>query len=297
MSFNLNTSQNRLPTLSGATVLALEGPDAVAFAQSQFSSEVAALAPGHWHWSAWLTPKGRVVAVFALLRLDAQCLWAVLPDFPAAELGARLRRYVFRSKVTLSAREDFLACADLHGTVLPASAQPAGLLGDSAQGLLLDLSGEGGPRRLALLPAGHAAIAPPDPAVDAAWRLADLRHGLPRLGPAQAEAWTPHMLSLDRLAAFSVKKGCYPGQEIVARTHFLGQAKRGLVRLLADTALPGQGEVHGADGAVPGQIVCSADSGDAHEALAVLPLDHADTPLQSAGVVLRRAPLLGGLAR
>ena len=55
-----------------------------------------------------------------------------------------------------------------------------------------------------------------------------MRHGLPRLPASQREQWTPQQLALDRLAAYSVKKGCYPGQEIVARTHFLGKAKRSL---------------------------------------------------------------------
>jgi folate-binding Fe-S cluster repair protein YgfZ len=54
--------------IPGIASLTLEGRDAVAFAQAQFMSDVAALAPGHWHWSGWLTPKGRVVALFALLK-------------------------------------------------------------------------------------------------------------------------------------------------------------------------------------------------------------------------------------
>ncbi len=69
---------------------------------------------------------------------------------------------------------------------------------------------------------------PPDGAC-APWAGAHLRAGIPRLPASQHDKWTPQQLSLDRLDAFSVKKGCYPGQEIVARTHFLGKAKRGLV--------------------------------------------------------------------
>jgi tRNA-modifying protein YgfZ len=133
--------------------------------------------------------------------------------------------------------------------------------------------------------------------VDAAWRLFDLRHGWPRLDVSQVEAWTPHMLSLDRLNAFSVKKGCYPGQEIVARTHFLGQAKRGLVRLSGAAPMPEASEVQASDGTRLGEIVCRASAGKYFEALAVLPLDPALEGARIGGEDVRRQPLLAGLAR
>ena len=69
------------------TVLALHGRDALAFAQAQFMNDVAALADGGWQWNGWLTPKGRVIALFALLRRDAETLWLLLPDFDAGEFG------------------------------------------------------------------------------------------------------------------------------------------------------------------------------------------------------------------
>ncbi|MFN3841684.1 MAG: YgfZ/GcvT domain-containing protein [Rehaibacterium terrae] len=297
MSFNLNPSSTALPAVSGFTLLSIEGIDATAFAQAQFTTDVAALAPGHWHWSAWLTPKGRVVAVFALLKLDPRTLWLLLPDFPAAELAARLQRFVFRSKVALTPCADVAVCADLDGSRLPAPHAPAALLGRPDAGLVLDFSAAGGTRRLVLLPASHPAVGGGDPDADAAWRLADLRHGLPRLAPTQVEAWTPHMLSLDRLAAFSVKKGCYPGQEIVARTHFLGQAKRGLVRLRAAAPLPPDGEVLARDGTALGRIVSVAADGAGCEALAVLPQEAARDALRVGGVAAEPLPLLDGLAR
>ena len=87
-------------------VLAITGRDAVKFAHAQFMSDVAALAPGHWHWSGWLTPKGRVIALFALLKLDDETLWLLLPDVDALEFAAQLQRYVFRSKLQLTPRGD-----------------------------------------------------------------------------------------------------------------------------------------------------------------------------------------------
>src|SRR3546814_8275618 len=84
------------------------------------------------------------------------------------------------------------------------------------------------------------------------------------------------MLSLDRLAAYSVKKGCYPGQEIVARTHYLGQAKRSLVRLRSSATLAAGDEVT-ADNRALGSVVCAERSDDGWQALAVLPSDRPET--------------------
>src|SRR3546814_3526677 len=91
-------------------------------------------------------------------------------------------------------------------------------------GFAFDFSGDGGARTLW---AGPGLASTDDLDARARWAAFDLAHGLPRLAESQIEKWTPQQLSLERLHAYSVKKGYYPGQEIVARTHFLGQAKRG----------------------------------------------------------------------
>ncbi len=74
----------------------------------------------------------------------------------------------------------------------------------------------------------------------AAWQRSNLEHGVPEIGIAQSEAYTPHMLNLDRLDALSLDKGCYTGQEVVARTHYRGASKRRTLRYTASTAtIPG----------------------------------------------------------
>ncbi|HCR32978.1 MAG TPA: folate-binding protein YgfZ, partial [Stenotrophomonas sp.] len=139
---------------------------------------------------------------------------------------------------------------------------------------------------------GFAAGSEADEAAFAlAWRQTDLRFGLPRLEESQREVWTPQQLGLDRLNGYSVKKGCYPGQEIVARTHFLGKAKR-VVQLLHAAAPAQAGDAVQQDGAALGSIASVA--GDL--ALAVLPLETSDAELQVGGVVAQRVPLLDGLA-
>ena len=292
MSFKQNPSPVRCPALPGFGVLRVHGRDAAAFLQAQSMNDVSALAPGCWHWNGLLTPKGRVIFLFALARVADEGFLLVAPDAGAGELKAHLQRFVFRSKLALDADHGLVAAAgpgsEAGNHVLDA--------GDGAFGL--DVSGDGGARTLWLLPSGHPALAPGDDGVTAAWRLADLAHGLPRLAPGQREAWTPQMLSLARLGAYSLRKGCYPGQEIVARTHYLGEAKRGLARLAADAALPDGTEVLGADGQALGRLASVAADGAACEALAVLPagLD-AGAPLTAAGLPVRHLPLLDGLAR
>ena len=271
--------------LPGHDLLSIAGRDATAFAQAQFMNEVAALPVGHWQWNGWLTPKGRVIALFALLKRDAETLWLLLPDTDATDLAAKLQRYVFRSKLVLAARDDLHANGRFAA---PAQASGATFAVDG-DALELDFGGDGGPRSVRISPSAANA----DAASAAHWRRFDLQHGLPRLRDDQIEAWTPQQLSLERLRAFSVKKGCYPGQEIVARTHFLGQVKRGLAMFEADAPIPAGADVRDGERTLGG-IVSTAGN----IALAVLPLERdANAALYSDGIALHEQPLLGGLAR
>jgi tRNA-modifying protein YgfZ len=279
--------------LNGFELLALEGRDALPFAQAQFCNDVRALAVGQWQWNGWLSPKGRVLALFALLRTGEDALWLVLPDAPATALAERLQAFVFRSKLRLLQPMDWVACGAMDSVRLDPPQQAGG---DVREGWQLDFGGDGGARTLHLLPRDRAP-ATADPALDADWRVFDIVHGLPRLEFDAEHGWTPQMLSLDRLGAYSVKKGCYPGQEIVARTHFLGQAKRGLVRLQATAPLPMHGDVLDAEGRGLGPLVSVAGSAGGSEALAVLPLATTDTTMQVEGTRVEPRPMLDGLRR
>jgi folate-binding protein YgfZ len=287
MRDNLPATQGDFSALPDHRILALEGPDATRFAQAQFMSDVTGLADGHWQWSGWLTPKGRVVALFALLRFDAQALWLLLPDADPHDLRDALQRFVFRSKVKLTVRDESHVAGRF---ARPSHASGPHLANDSQ--VELDVGTPEAPRTLRIADTS----ATPDAEVLAQWKVYDLRHGLPRLDPSQANAWTPQQLSLDRLHAYSVKKGCYPGQEIVARTHFLGQAKRGLALFEAHAAVPTGSDVVDGDRTL-GTIVSSASDVATHVALAVLPLDHGNISPSANGQPLRELPLSDGLAR
>ncbi|KGQ20404.1 Folate-binding protein YgfZ [Lysobacter dokdonensis DS-58] len=271
-------------------MIALEGRDAIAFAQSQCMNDVEAVPAGRWHWSGWLTPKGRVIALFALARVAPDMVWLIVPDADASTLATQLQRFVLRRQLQVTVRDDLHASGVFDA---PPRAQGASFAGTPADGIEFDFGGFGLKRTLRISSSDDA---PRDEASEMRWRAADLRLGFPRLPPSQVEQWTPQMLSLDRLHAFSVKKGCYPGQEIVARTHFLGQVKRGLT-LFECAQEPEVGANVEVGVASLGQIVSTARNAEGWVALAVLPVERPDAPIVSNGIPLRERALLAGLSR
>ncbi|WP_184384505.1 folate-binding protein YgfZ [Xanthomonas cannabis] len=290
MADNLNLIPQGFGSLHDMQYVRLAGADAVAFAHAQFANDVQALAIGQWQWNAWLTAKGRVVAIFALLREDDAQLLMLLPDGNAAEIAAQLGRFVFRRKLTINAIK-----LSAYGGFEPAQRAHGAHADIGTLHIALDMGTAERPRTL-LLAQDTALAAPMEvPSIDARWRQEDLQLGLVRLPQAQREQWTPQQLALDRLHAFSVKKGCYPGQEIVARTHFLGKAKRALQLL----EIEGKAEVGDSvvlDGTAIGTVVSVAEP----LALAVLPLDLAlgdDAVLQAGAHRARPLALLPGLER
>lgn len=280
------------------TIIELSGRDAITFAQAQTMNDVAALADGQWQWNGWLTPKGRVVALFALLRLSDERVWLIVVDADADALAESLRRYVFRSKVRIEVRADLQVTGAF---VPPALAQGGRSATPEPDEIELDMGADGGARRLrigARHDPGHVDAAPADEFA-LHWAAFDIAHGWPRLAAGQFDAWTPQQLSLDRLQAYSVKKGCYPGQEIVARTHFLGKAKRGLALIAGAQGMSAGMSVHaaGRDGAL-GTLVSAVhvSAGDSL-ALAVVPLQRDATGLGVDGMPAREVALREGLAR
>jgi folate-binding protein YgfZ len=250
------------PLIADIAIIRLTGPDAEKFAQSQFMGDVNALAPGQWQWSGWLSAKGRVQALFALLRVAQGELLLLLLDVPAQPFVDALQRFVFRSKVFIALDTSWAVAADWTPF---ASAHPSRdrVLEGREGALGLDVGTEASARRAWLVPIGGT----PSPEASRRWREFDLRHGLPRWSASREHSWTPHMLSLDRLRAFSVKKGCYPGQEIVARTHFLGQTKRQAWWVEGESLASGD-TVSDVQGRVLGEVIES--TADGRGALAVL---------------------------
>ncbi len=219
----------RLDTWS---TLVLSGPEAIAFAQAQWANDVNALAEGQWHWNSYLSAQGRVLALFPVARPEAQRLLAFVPASEAEALAARLKRYVFRTKVQLHVDDTLTLTGQLRDHA-PEPLAAGGALRLTEGGFGLHLGGA----QARTLWVSDKNIVNAAANLDTDWRRADIVDGIPRIVGAVVETQLVHALGLERLQAFSVRKGCYPGQEIVARTHFLGRNKRLLARWQGATPL------------------------------------------------------------
>ncbi|HMM68087.1 MAG TPA: folate-binding protein [Dokdonella sp.] len=256
--------------LDHAEIVELSGADAPAFAQSQFSSNVSALDQGNWQWSAWLDAQGRVRYLFALLHARPGQFIAWLPRGFAAGMAGELARFVFRAKVAIRVIEDL----DLFEAEAEEVVVAPGKLAACGNGWAFELPGIA--RRVAVLAPGRADCTA-DPARKQRWQIADIDAGLPWIASATAGEFTPQALGLDRLGAVSLGKGCYPGQEVVARLHYRGGNKRGCFKIGIEgheAPAPGTRIVSRQSEAPVGTVLHAAPA-DAHHclALAVLPAD------------------------
>jgi len=210
-----------MPHTYSAQLISIDGADALAFAQAQFSSNLAALGDGHWQWSAWLDAQGRVRALFHLLRLDEQHFCLLLRGGDAADLAAQMQRFVLRAKVGITPQPP-LSLSTGDAMAMHTFAQQA--------------------NTIALGCGSHSLIVASRNDDD--WRLAQLRAGWPWLPDALLGQLLPASLGLEALGATALDKGCYPGQEIVARLHYRGGHKRHLYRVRLSLTLPPGSELH-----------------------------------------------------
>ncbi len=222
-----------LPDLA---VLRVGGKDATDFLAGQLTSDVRALLPGQSQLAAWCTPKGRVIVVCRVLCLVDQYLLVFNADV-AEDTHTRLERYVLRSRVELSderARWVTTGCAGpgvgavLREVLGALPERPGGLIEEA--GLIVANLGGYGPRYL-VLGTAESVRALREPAIPAhasapAWRVLEILSGVPVIHRATSEAYLPQMLNLEALGGLSFQKGCYPGQEVIARLKYRGEIKR-----------------------------------------------------------------------
>ncbi len=283
----------RLPNLA---VLKVAGAERVAFLQGQLTQDVAALTAANALAGAYLSPAGRVLAVARLIERD-EAILLIVPAELATGLAERLKRYVLRARARIAVAGDELGVA---AVLAETAAAIDGRFGAAAAGVHQHLADGASLVRLdhrALLVGPGAALAPHlDGADDGGasdWELAAIRAGEPGVVAATAELWTPQMLNLDLFAAISFTKGCYTGQEIVARTQNLGRIKRRMFRYrAADAVSIAAGEALALEGVKVGEAVRASATGSATELLAVVSLEARERSLESTrGVRFEPAPL------
>ena len=268
-------------------VLEITGADAIAFAHAQFASDVRALATRQWQWSAWLSAQGRVRAFFRVVRIDDERLLLILQGGEAEALRAALAPFVFRAKVQMRALGSWHAIGfDRLVDVLDYLGAVPGTTDAVVAGDRIGLAAPGPqPRWYVLGESQFPGVADASPAASNRWNASDVAAGIVEVSDAQTDRFLPSWLGLEELGAISVRKGCYPGQEIVARLHFKGGNKRWLQQLAfrAD-AMPEPGtslEIDHNAGA-GGELLRAAWTASGHGlALATLPKLPAGTALRA----------------
>lgn len=223
--------------LGPLAALAVSGADAATFLQGQLTNDVAALSPESSQLSAWCSPKGRVLANFIVRRIAEDHFELLLPRLLLESVQRRLALFVLRAKVTLRDASTETIRIGVGG---PAAAQCVAELAGNAVTMHRWTAIEGG--SMTALP-GSRFLARVEPEAAPAlwtrlgaaraagfpcWRWLTIRAGMPVILPWTQDQFIPQMLNLDALGAVSFHKGCYTGQEIVARTQYLGRLKERL---------------------------------------------------------------------
>jgi folate-binding protein YgfZ len=215
-------------------MLLVTGPEARTYLQGQLSFDLNRLSGERMELATCNSPQGRVQAILWLIeRTDGIAL--LLPTSMLETTLTRLKKYVLRAKVKIeTGTERFQLCGARIGAI------EGGSRAHRQTGDRSEVNWPGAEPRVLSLVERSLEVAS-DPAFVEAWRRADIAAGLPQVYPQTHEAFVAQMLNADLLGGIGFEKGCYTGQEIIARTHFRGAIKRRMFRFRADCAPPAPG--------------------------------------------------------
>lgn len=285
------TDDLHLVDLASMGLLAVEGIDAENFLQSLTCNDVTLLSSPIAQYNGICTPQGRMLASFLLCKADDGFLLQ-LPQSMLEICRRRLSMYILRSKVSL--------------TDVSARYRRIGVYGSSAAWLLANKYGPVAQDRMAVTRSNDAMIichakdrfellcaseswqAGED---EALWEYREIADGIPLVYPQTSGHFVPQMLNFELIGGVSFKKGCYPGQEIVARSQYLGKVKRRMFRArIAAAAQPGEALYCGDEAA--GEVLRIAPSpAGGYDILAVLSVTEAQNCRLESGIMLQLLPL------
>lgn len=276
---NIDTFQkltgDTLCDVRNTTLVRATGDDVEDFLHNQLSNDIRGLDPAQTALAGYCNPKGRLLGVFRVWREPDGFLLQLPTDLHRSLLD-RLTRYVLRSKVELAVDETRVAFGVCGRTAARGLESIVGPLARKDNHCRRDadvsvtrIPGDGRPRFQMIGPVGsciaawdklkrHATVVG-----SWAWARLDILAGIPNIGPATSEAFIPQMVNLDLLGGVSFRKGCYPGQEIVARMHYLGNLKQRMARFrIDDEERPAPGDrVYCQGETSPGGTVVDAQPG------------------------------------
>jgi folate-binding protein YgfZ len=277
-------------------LLSVSSADNLKFLQGQFSCDVREVSERQWRYGALCTSKGRMIGNFLLAAPIASQHILRLPTSTLDAVSATLKKFAPFYKGTLTTITTDYSLVGLAGkscaefirnvfTAVPTDTYGIAVMDDAviirldAQRYECWIKQSAFPAYLEKLQTSATEQA------ESVWDLSNIRNGLGEVRGSTIEEWTPHMLNLQAIGAVNFKKGCYTGQEIVARTEYRGQQKRAMFRIkgrrLQGSGLAPEAGTEILDGEQKaGEIVMASatDNGD-WEALAVINDQHLDKPL------------------
>ncbi len=230
---------NVMVDLSHLGLIAAYGKDSQSFLQNQFCNDVRAITPTVSHLSGHCSPKGRLLSVFRLVQ-RGETYYLELPYEILEDTLKKLRMYILRSQVTLEDNSDALVRMGLNGPTadkllqeaiggdVPQAANDVTQTADltiiriAAPSPRFEIWGELEPMQQLW---GRLNVHAAPVGVDI-WEWLEIQSGVPVVTKATVDAFVPQMLNLESLGGVSFSKGCYPGQEVVARMRYLGKLKR-----------------------------------------------------------------------
>lgn len=307
-------SEDCVCDLSADTLLHVTGEDAESFLQGQFSNDVARLCEQTSQLNTWSTPKGRVLVLFRLFKV-ADGFVIKMPASQVDTVLKRLRMFVLRAKVQIEVITDQVAIGVAGTAASKLLQQQAGSLPDAVDAVVLS-------NDLLIMQVRGALPAVDVPRYEvvgaiekmqalwqllaescqvcseARWRLLNVDAGVPAIGEGTSEAFVLQMLNLQHIDGVSFKKGCFPGQEVVARMQYLGKLKRRMFRaaVAGDPPAPGAEIFTESSNSAVGKVVDAQSDGNGEtRLLAVLAIESSTKPLtvgKEAGraVTLRDLP-------
>jgi tRNA-modifying protein YgfZ len=276
-----------LAVLDHLGVIEVKGPDAASFLHGQLTQDVALLAVPDARLAAWCSAKGRMLASFILFKTGPEHIWLLCSKDLLAATLKRLAMFVLRAKCQLrDATSDFWVLG-AAGQAIPPS-HPEALSAwrhwsvDNTHWVSLHPAADT-PRALGLMPKSDATPASTLSASD--WMLGEVLSGVATISQPVADAFVPQMLNYESVGGVNFKKGCYPGQEVVARSQFRGTLKRRAFVLKGAAPMQaGQDIFSSADATQPcGAVVQAAIANDGHWwAISSLQLNAAEQALHLA---------------
>ena len=241
--------------LTNTAALEICGTDALVFLQGQLSQNIASIEQGQSAFAGLSNPKGRLLCVCHVYKFKENGFWVILPITLSENVKTHFTKYIMRSKVSIEIKKDLVLYGAWNNAVL--ECEHKFIMFEHCD-LIIGIN--------------NTAISPITLVNESEWHFEKIQQGIPDIVPETQEHFVAQMLNLDRLNGISFDKGCYTGQEIIARMQHLGRIKRRMLLVtIKEAQMPGDKIQLGEKNI--GEIVNVSNSGSAHLALAVMQMD------------------------